>query len=176
MQIGERLVDASHQHGVAGQTFDTTELDSTAVSPSIPSVVGVENRDVGHYTPVQASKKETGVSVKRAEADFAQLSREFSHISEQNRKSVRSNSRRSDLNGKDVEKTASSDREDESFDLEETLRGNRDQDAQYGIKSKRIGVLWEDLTVSGIGGSKNIIKTFPQGSLPLNTITLLQEC
>ena len=95
----------------------------------------------------------TGVSVETAEADFAQLSRELSNISQQRRGSAKE----VNIGGKDVEKAITGSQLDvEPFDLEQTLRGNRD-----GIKSKRIGVSWEGLTVSGVGGVKHIVKTFP---------------
>jgi ATP-binding cassette subfamily G (WHITE) protein 2 (SNQ2) len=61
----------------------------------------------------------------------------------------------------DVEKTgiASSDASsEEPFDLEKTLRGGREEEEAAGIKSKRIGVVWDNLTVSGIGGVKNYVK------------------
>jgi ATP-binding cassette subfamily G (WHITE) protein 2 (SNQ2) len=60
----------------------------------------------------------------------------------------------------DIEKTAieGSESSDEPFDLEATLRGGRDEEEAAGIKSKRIGVMWDGLTVSGIGGVKNYVK------------------
>ena len=64
----------------------------------------------------------------------------------------------------DIEKGAdgSSISSDEAFDLEKTLRGNRDEEEAAGIKSKRIGVAWDGLTVSGIGGVKNYVKVSSQ--------------
>lgn len=109
---------------------------------------------------------ETGVSVRRAQAEFAELNRRFSNISHQSRKSAKPASRTNDRSEKDVEKYPgdSSDlsSDTDQWNLEETLRGRRDEDDATGIKSKRIGVIWDDLTVSGIGGVKNIVKTFPQ--------------
>ena len=63
----------------------------------------------------------------------------------------------------DVEKTGTTSEESngEQWDLEQTLRGSKGEEHAAGIKSKRIGVLWENLTVSGIGGVKNFVKTFP---------------
>jgi hypothetical protein len=59
----------------------------------------------------------------------------------------------------DVEKAPESETSDEElFDLETTLRGNKGLEEEAGIKSKRIGVVWENLTVSGIGGVKNYVK------------------
>ncbi|KAL6706222.1 ATP-binding cassette transporter snq2 [Coniothyrium glycines] len=106
-----------------------------------------------------------GVNVRRAEAEFAELSKELSRASNQQRRLSRVQSRQSrkDQAVPDVEKAgvAGSDSSDEPFDLEATLRGGRDEEEAAGIKSKRIGVVWEDLTVSGIGGVKNYVKTFP---------------
>lgn len=96
------------------------------------------------------------VNVHRAERDFAELSKELSRTSNISRRLSRVQSNKSGK-GKvvtDVEKggVAGSDASsDEAFDLEATLRGSKDDEEAAGIKSKRIGVVWEDLTVSGIG-------------------------
>ena len=103
-----------------------------------------------------------GVDVVRAQAEFAELSREFSNISQHNRESSRTSNHKSDANLQDIEKEAASSAEDdERFNLEETLRGHRQLDIETGIKSKEIGVLWENLTASGLGGTKSFVKTFP---------------
>ncbi|KAJ4311874.1 ATP-binding cassette transporter snq2 [Neodidymelliopsis sp. IMI 364377] len=105
-----------------------------------------------------------GIAVQRAEAEFAQLSKELSRTSEISRRMSRVQSHHSRKNHTtDVEKAVdgSSVSSDEQFDLEKTLRGNRDEEEAAGIKSKRIGVVWDGLTVSGIGGVKNYVKTFP---------------
>lgn len=108
-----------------------------------------------------------GVDVTRAEHQFAELSKELSRTSNASRRRLsRVQSRQSRKNEvvTDVEKDAvatSDASSDEPFDLESTLRGSKDEEEAAGIKSKRIGVVWDDLTVSGIGGVKNIAKTFP---------------
>ncbi|KAF2021330.1 hypothetical protein BU24DRAFT_19386 [Aaosphaeria arxii CBS 175.79] len=105
-----------------------------------------------------------GVNVARAEAEFAELNRELSRTSNLSRRISRVQSRQSHKNtaSQDVEKApASDDSSDEPFDLQAVLRGNRDEEEAAGIKSKRIGVVWDGLTVSGIGGVKNYVKTFP---------------
>lgn len=103
-----------------------------------------------------------GVNVQRAEADFAQLSKELSRTSNISRRLSRAQSRQSHKNraASDVEKAVdvSDASSDEPFDLEATLRGNRDEEEAAGIKSKRIGVVWDGLTVSGVGGVKNYVK------------------
>jgi hypothetical protein len=69
----------------------------------------------------------SGVDVKAAEAEFADLQRELSGISQMSRRLSRTQSRqKKGVAEKDVEKTASSDSatDGEQFDLEHTLRGN----------------------------------------------------
>lgn len=46
--------------------------------------------------------------------------------------------------------------------MESTLRGTREAEVDAGIRSKHIGVIWENLTVCGTGGSTNFVKTFPE--------------
>lgn len=99
-----------------------------------------------------------GVDVKRAEADFAELSKQLSRTSQHSRALSRSQSRQQHETKDDIEKAASSDESEEPFDLERTLRGAKREDEEAGIKSKRIGVVWDNLTVSGVGGIKNFVK------------------
>ena len=105
----------------------------------------------------------TGVSVERAEEEFAELRRELTGISQRSQRSRRQSISSAIQKGKDVEKGAVSDlaSDDEQFDLEGTLRGNKTTDEEAGIRSKRIGVVWEGLTVTGQGGVTNFVKTFP---------------
>jgi len=98
-----------------------------------------------------------GVNVHRAEQDFAELSKELSRTSHASRRLDRVQSRQS----RDVEKSAVSSSDassEEPFDLEKTLRGGQEDQEAAGIKSKHIGVVWDNLTVSGIGGIKNYAK------------------
>jgi ATP-binding cassette subfamily G (WHITE) protein 2 (SNQ2) len=105
-------------------------------------------------------RTQSGVDVERAEKDFAELNRELSSIS---RRMSRTQSRASGAKARDLEKAVSSSDEtlDDAFDLEHTLRGNREADNEAGIKPKYIGVIWDNLTVRGIGGVKNFVKVFP---------------
>lgn len=95
-----------------------------------------------------------GVNVQRAEAEFAELSKELSRASNASRRlsHVQSRQSRKGQAIPDVEKGGLADSDapaDEPFDLEKTLRGSRDEEEAAGIKSKRIGVVWDGLTVSG---------------------------
>ncbi|KAF2702840.1 hypothetical protein K504DRAFT_190754 [Pleomassaria siparia CBS 279.74] len=95
-----------------------------------------------------------GVNISRAEAEFAELSKELSRSSNIERKLSRTQSRQSRKAHTiaDIEKGANAQSDassDEPFDLESVLRGNRDEEEAAGIKSKHIGVVWDGLTVSG---------------------------
>ncbi|KAL4978007.1 ABC-2 type transporter-domain-containing protein [Aspergillus desertorum] len=122
------------------------------------------NRDwVRQNNPQGVVSHNSDVNVERAEQEFAELNREFSNISYQAQRLSKHASRasKSEIHGKDVERSASSTDSVESWDLETALRGNRAAELEAGIKSKHIGVIWDNLTVRGIGGSKSFIKTFP---------------
>lgn len=111
------------------------------------------------YNPNGYSAIRAGVNVERAETEFAELSKELSRVSQQSRRLSQTQSRQKGDVVEDVEKAPESETSDEEpFDLETTLRGNRGLEEEAGIKSKRIGVVWENLTVSGIGGVKNYVK------------------
>jgi ABC-type ATPase with predicted acetyltransferase domain len=100
--------------------------------------------------------------VAEAEAEFAELQRELSGVSEKSRReSAHYVAKKGDAT--DVEKAAvpESISEDSQFDLESTLRGGKAADEEAGIKPKHIGVIWEGLTVTGFGGVTNFVKIFP---------------
>lgn len=102
---------------------------------------------------------ESGVDVEQAQRDFAELSKQLSIHS---RRMSRAQSRTSGPRLGDLEKAVpSGGTSEDTWDLEDTLRGARKADELSGIKSKYIGVIWEDLTVRGIGGIKNFVKVFP---------------
>lgn len=123
-----------------------------------------EKLDVLHSNKARDHvQDDSGVSVDRAEADFAELNRQFSRLSHDNQNLSGVSSQVDKLKEQDIEKlpVSPSDATLKPWDLEETLRGQRSEDDITGIKTKRIGVIWDDLTVRGIGGVKNIVKTFP---------------
>lgn len=96
-----------------------------------------------------------GVSVEEAEAEFAELQREFTGVSRA--------SRRQSHKGADPEKGGAEEESDavSVFDLEAALRGNLDAEQEVGIRAKHIGAYWDGLTVKGFGGHKNFVQTFP---------------
>jgi ATP-binding cassette, subfamily G (WHITE), member 2, SNQ2 len=116
-----------------------------------------QNNHNGLTSPVR------GVSVEGAEAEFAELQRELTGLSEKSRRSRRQSIHSAHNKETDVEGAAVTDSESEEvpFDLESTLRGYKATDEESGIRSKRIGVIWEGLTVTGQGGVTNFVKTFP---------------
>ncbi|KAH7383618.1 ABC-2 type transporter-domain-containing protein [Cadophora sp. MPI-SDFR-AT-0126] len=125
----------------------------------------VQRENVRHANPNGFSSTNTGIDVKAAEAEFATLQRELSGISQTSRRLSRTQSRQSKKGAseKDVEQVASEDSttEEEAFDLESTLRGNHHAERESGLRPKHIGVIWDNLTVSGTGGVTNFVKTFP---------------
>ncbi|CUS08831.1 unnamed protein product [Tuber aestivum] len=123
-------------------------------------------QDLNTSNPRGNSNISTGVDVAAAEADFQELSRQLTGLSKttsrQTRRMSRTHSRVGGAGikiGGDPEKAE--DEEGNQFDLENHLRGNESADREAGIRPKHIGVIWQDLTVSGIGGVKNFISTFP---------------
>ncbi|KAK0640847.1 ATP-binding cassette transporter [Cercophora newfieldiana] len=100
------------------------------------------------------------VSVRRAEADFAELQRELSRLSRASRTENRGHVGDPEK-GVVVIGPPSDEEEGEQFDLEAALRGNLDSEREAGIRPKHIGVYWDGLTVKGMGGSTNYVKTFP---------------
>lgn len=190
MQAVDELIQGTHQHGVSRPPSAVAEADPRAEKDDgrhTPDTVNEVDDFKAHHPPppepngsqyfpngstVQSATSTTSpnrVSVSAAEAQFAELSRQLTGLSEKSKLSRQQShgsvlSRRAGLKEKDLEneQVSSSESEEESWDLEQTLRGTKEEDAVAGIKSKRIGLLWENLTVKGIGGAKNLVKTFPE--------------
>ncbi|OAL69363.1 hypothetical protein A7D00_6482 [Trichophyton violaceum] len=100
-----------------------------------------------------------GVDVQKAEEEFAVLSKELSRISEKSKRPfIQEQNSLNEKGSYDVESGSES---KSAFDLEAALHGSRDAEAAAGIRPKRIGVIWDGLTVRGMGGVKYTIPTFP---------------
>ncbi|KAJ5182549.1 hypothetical protein N7492_000165 [Penicillium capsulatum] len=126
-----------------------SDVDTLDRSSYDPPREGIRTADPSGMTPLSP-----GVNVEKAEHDFAELSQQFSRISKQ---ASRVSKPRITA---DVEQARDS--ADTEWDLETALRGNRAAEEEAGIKNKHIGVIWENLSVRGIGGTeKTFIKTFP---------------
>lgn len=169
-EIGEKPLHLNHpsrQHGattvdhVKAETNPAPSLTDTADASEKHdrdrdlSELGVGNRYELRYTI-------SGVDVEQAERDFADLSKE---LSREHRRMSRVHSRASHVKGPhDIEKAISSpgDSSQDDWSLEDVLRGNRQAEMDAGIKSKHIGVIWDNLTVRGLGGVKIFVKVFPQ--------------
>lgn len=187
MQALGGLTHGGHQHALSAPPIAVPGVDPEA-GKEIDAVAEVEEVEAHHSPLLEPNERTTssleivpsqpftstipfedGVSVGRAEAEFAELSRELTGISEKSKTISRKPShgsflsRGSGFKEKDIEEEAtnSTGSEVDSWDLEQTLRGTRNEDVAAGIKSKRVGVLWDGLTVRGVGGIKHIVKTFP---------------
>jgi ATP-binding cassette subfamily G (WHITE) protein 2 (SNQ2) len=110
---------------------------------------------------------ETGhVSVARAEAAFRAVDSELKDSLRRSQEVHRVRSaKEKDATAVDVEKggpPSTEDEEEEPFDLEAILRGDRAAAEAEGFAFKEVGVLWRDMTVRGMGGlGKLYVKTFP---------------
>lgn len=145
---------AAAQQEAQSTTYEAIHAKRDNESVRTASIDNTTTRNSATYADTGFSNVKGGIEVQRAEAAFAELSKELSRTSNISRRLSRAQSRQSrkDQAVADVEKTASSDASsDEPFDLESTLRGSRDEEEAAGIKSKLIGVSWDGLTVSGIG-------------------------
>lgn len=89
------------------------------------------------------------VDIRQAESEFTQLQRTLSRPAYDNRPQ----SSKHEHLSKDLEKDDSV--EEERFDLREYLTSSNDASQAAGIKHKHVGVTWEDLEVTGIGGEDN---------------------
>ncbi|KAF2402846.1 ATP-binding cassette transporter ABC2 [Trichodelitschia bisporula] len=125
---------------------------STASATNRPSTSS--SRYSTGYSPTSPKSPEAGINVARAEAEFAELSRELSKAS----KAARHGEHDFEKHG-DVETAIEADSE-EHFNLEETLRGKRWDEEEAGIPGKSVGVGWEDLRVRGVGLGRGGVKTF----------------
>ncbi|KAK7911559.1 bmr1-like protein [Apiospora marii] len=123
--------------------------------------------------PHGTSDAHNGVSVEQAQADFAELQRSLSGLSRASRTHSHQShaSRRGTVT--DIEKggpetavgsltdSPVSNSTEDMFDLETVLHGGLEAEREAGIKPKHIGVLWDGLTVKGMGGFENFVQTFP---------------
>ena len=172
IEVALHLNHPGHQHG--GESTLTGDLhEPTTAADAKSSLVCDSNTlaklendtAVNSFSPSERQSSELqrdrlGVDVIGAEKEFAELQRQLSKTSQISR----TQSRRSLKHGlHDVEKAVGSESSEdaEPFDLENTLRGNRRLEEGAGIKSKQIGVIWDGLTVRGLGGSKIYVQTFP---------------
>ena len=185
-QVEEKVEEAlnlnhpGHQHGGVGEstlldeTGEAHEPPTTTTRDTLYSTTDTlteldKDTAVNSYAPserasLDAIRKEQGVDVLGAQKEFAELQRHISGLSQASRKLSRTQSRKSVKHGvQDVEKAVSSESSEdaEPFDLEDTLRGNKNLEEEAGIKSKHIGVIWDNLTVKGVGGTKVTVPTFP---------------
>ncbi|KAH6617791.1 ABC-2 type transporter-domain-containing protein [Chaetomium sp. MPI-SDFR-AT-0129] len=145
-------------------------LESAArpISTSSPSRVSTSStaRNAGDHVEEarrnnpNGTTRAEGISVEQAEADFADLQRELSHLSRASQRRNAKNDEKGEKGGAEAG-SAASEETFEQFDLEAVLRGDLDAEREAGIRPKHIGVYWDGLTVKGIGGQTNYVKTFP---------------
>jgi hypothetical protein len=146
--------NATIREETEGKTYEAIHPERNHIQKDSNSArtLSIDNDTARNSQQYNEGFSEFNKPIHRAEAEFAELSKELSRTSNISRRLSRVQSHKGQAIA-DVEKggVADSDSSDEPFDLESTLRGSRDEEEAAGLKSKRIGVVWEDLTVSGIG-------------------------
>ncbi|KAK4133652.1 hypothetical protein BT67DRAFT_434638 [Trichocladium antarcticum] len=151
METGSEKAGAK---GSAAPQVTTSSLSRTTTPSTIRNAEDLIEET--RRTNPNGTTRATGVSVKQAEADFAELQRELSHMSRASRRRSQGDDEKGTR-----EAGPSSQETFEQFDLEAALRGDLDAEREAGIKPKHIGVYWDGLTVKGMGGMTNFVKTFP---------------
>ncbi|KAK1143846.1 ATP-binding cassette transporter snq2 [Aspergillus melleus] len=147
------------EKSVAKEAQNGSETDSLSTTDNYEQ----DREWLRRTNPQGMSSHQSGVDVQRAEQEFSELNRQFSSISHQTHRLSTQASRKSKIvvESEDVERSATSADTDGPWDLETALRGSQTAAIEAGIKSKHIGVIWDNLTVRGLGGIKTYIKTFP---------------
>ncbi|CAI4215473.1 unnamed protein product [Parascedosporium putredinis] len=141
--------------------------------PSETEIQPVAGDNPGHL-PGAIEEIHTGISVKKAEADFAQLQRELSRISRA--ESTAAKPRTADVEKGGAAASSITNESLEPFDLEATLRGGLAAEQEAGIRPKHIGVYWDGLTIKGFAGQDNYVDTFVNGFLnTINVVTPLAK-
>jgi hypothetical protein len=115
------------------------------------------------------------VDIRRAEAEFTRLQRQFTIHDDSGR--AQSSTPQPKHLRKDLENAPSEDGDEEPFDLREYLTSSNDASQAAGIKHKHVGVTWEDLQVTGIGGEDNKVEfpfraglVFPTPDVPVRSL------
>ncbi|KAK4230160.1 ABC transporter G family member 11 [Podospora fimiseda] len=144
--------------GISSSTANNTPTSLSSTSSRTQTVEDL--LEEARQNNPNGTSRPTGVSINQAEADFAQLQRELSRIS---RRASHARSHGDAEKGQAKNSSSSEDLDgtEEQFDLEAALRGDLDAEREAGIRPKHIGVCWDGLTVKGIGGQTNYVKTFP---------------
>lgn len=163
--MAEKAFERAEEAAITGHPAN--EIEAPQYQGSQDSASTAHDRDNEERGSKDLTRVQSGISIEQGEAEFAGLQREFTGISRA--------SRRSNKNATDPEKgPAESGTSDDGslFDLETALRGDLDASQGAGIKAKHIGAYWDGLTVKGIGGMTNYVKTFPDAFVDFfNVIT-----
>lgn len=116
----------------------------SAAAPTLPAIAshGIEpsSGDSISSASTRADPPVAGVDVKRAEGEFEDLRRQLTRTSSLHRT----------ITGqKDAEKA-----DEDDFDLLEYMTDSAAKRGAHGFRKKEVGVIWDNLTVTGAGGMK----------------------
>ena len=118
-----------------------------------PSPIMTDTPTSNASTLWQGRNIQDHVVVAQAETDFGLVEQSLNTPKVPNKVVSR------DSDSIDLEEGRDKDRQ-ETFDLREYLTSSNDANDAAGIKHKHVGVTWENLEVSGIGGEDNKVRHF----------------
>ena len=147
-QPGDKEIEATMASSIQ-------ERGHSGISRRVSGDSALTARDIGTNSTNNDAHEHAEISVEQAQAEFAELQRELSRVS---RKTSRKQTADPE---KSVPVESFNSDNDSVFDLETALRGELVAGQEVGIKEKHIGACWDGLTVKGIGGTANYVKTFP---------------
>ncbi|TLD28912.1 hypothetical protein PspLS_03876 [Pyricularia sp. CBS 133598] len=160
--MDEKPKDVASLEGNKAPSTANTAVGTATPPRSADGSINLEELRVAAHqkNPNGTSNVGSGISVARAEADFAELQRELTGMSRASRRKSHASQRDAEkANGEDLGETSSS--ESEPFDLESWIRGGIQASREAGIRPKHIGVYWDELTVKGMSAFTNYVETFP---------------
>ncbi|CAE6423760.1 unnamed protein product [Rhizoctonia solani] len=128
--------------------LDTSDPQRPATAASDTNTAVTSHAPSDHIEMSEVVKKQSNghgsVNVEEAQAQFHALARRLTRQSTQH----------NDKSGGDIEKQ-------ETFDLLEYLRTTSGKQDEAGFAKKHVGVTFENLRVTGVGGVKIYVRTFP---------------
>lgn len=172
---------AVSDHSSDGNTlanYDENNVNNNAQGLGVPAN---ENNQSGLKRSAHSSMDHVAelgdhgrVSVHDGKAQFAALERRFSNLSQHSQDLQRVRTGRSARSGfhkpekvlsnqssvPDHSNAEKGKADEEEFDLAETLKTGQQKHEEAGLRTKQVGVVWEDLEVIGAGGLSIHIRNF----------------
>lgn len=108
------------------------------------------------------------VNLREAMQDYEEMRTELSHLSRARsntltKKTSRASNARTDLESQPTHDEPENGEEDEdTFELDKFLKDGHFEKRERGASAKKVGVVYRNLTVQGVGATATFVKTLPQ--------------